>query len=74
MRGDVSAVNSLFARSCYGPVREQTPIAVVPLDDLVDGSPRLIKIDVEGGELDVLAGMPRLLRTPGITIVAGALL
>lgn len=38
---------------------------VVPayaLDDLPAPAPALVKIDVEGGELDVLAGMGRLLR------------
>jgi FkbM family methyltransferase len=69
LRGAVSAVNSLFAESIYAEVSEVARITVAPLDDLVEGTPRLVKIDVEGAELDVLAGMTRLLRAPDIRLI-----
>lgn len=57
----------------------QKSVSTVALDDLVDaqgwGSPDLVKIDVEGSELDVLGGMASLLdRTisPAIFIEANA--
>ena len=64
VRGARSAVNSLFAESCYASVTDVLQIAVVPLDDLVAGTADVVKIDVEGAELDVLEGMARLLRHP----------
>jgi FkbM family methyltransferase len=69
LRGPVSAVNSRYAESFYAPVTRVVRVAVAPLDDLVDRSPRLVKIDVEGGELDVLEGMPRLLSAPSIQLI-----
>jgi FkbM family methyltransferase len=71
LRGAVSAVNSLFPESFYAAVSEVARIAVAPLDDLVDPvrPPRLVKIDVEGAELDVIAGMTRLLRTPDLRLI-----
>jgi FkbM family methyltransferase len=64
VRGARSAVNSLFAESCYASVTDVLQVAVLPLDELVDGAADVVKIDVEGAELDVLEGMTRLLRTP----------
>jgi FkbM family methyltransferase len=61
VRGSRSAVNSLFAESCYASVTDVLQVPVVPLDELVDGAADVVKIDVEGAELDVLEGMPRLL-------------
>ena len=69
LRGDVSAVNSLFPESCYAHVTATAEVRVVPVDDLVEGGADLVKIDVEGAELDVLAGMPRLLAQRGIHLV-----
>jgi FkbM family methyltransferase len=63
VRGARSAVNSLFAQSCYAAVTDVLRVAVKPLDDLVDGRVDVVKIDVEGAELDVLEGMARLLQT-----------
>ena len=62
VRGERSAVNSLFPDSCYAHVTSILRVPVVPLDDLVDDAADVVKIDVEGGELDVLEGMPRMLR------------
>jgi FkbM family methyltransferase len=62
LRGETSAVNSLFQPSVYAQVTGVERVAVAPLDDLVDGRIDLVKIDVEGAELDVLHGMTRILR------------
>jgi FkbM family methyltransferase len=69
LRGDVSAVNSLFPESCYAKVTATTEVSVAPIDELVEGGAALVKIDVEGAELDVLAGMPRLLAERSIHLV-----
>jgi FkbM family methyltransferase len=68
VRGAQSAVNSLFPDSCYARVTDVVPVNVVPLDDLVVNAD-VVKIDVEGAELDVLEGMPRLLQKPPALIV-----
>ena len=70
LRGDTSAVNSFFPESCYAAVTGVVQVPVAPADDLVDGDADLVKIDVEGAELEVLAGMSRLLRAPDLTLIA----
>jgi len=69
LRGDISAVNSFYQDSAYADVTGVVTVPVKPLDTLVPGDADLVKIDVEGAELDVLAGMARLLRSPGIALV-----
>ena len=69
LRGDMSAVNSLFPESVYASVTEVVQVKVMPLDDLVEGHADVVKIDVEGAELDVLTGMTRLLRYSGIQLI-----
>jgi FkbM family methyltransferase len=69
VRGAVSAVNSLFPLSCYASVTDILQVPVVPLDELVDGAVDVVKIDVEGAELDVLEGMSRLLRRPHVVLI-----
>lgn len=69
VRGSVSAVNSLFPQSCYAEVTEVLRVPVLPLDQLVEGEAAVVKIDVEGGELDVLEGMPRLLRAAHVALI-----
>ncbi len=69
LRGEVSAVNSLFPDSCFGPVTSVVRVPVMALDDLVDGDADVVKIDVEGAELDVLHGMSRLLRAKPVRLI-----
>lgn len=69
LRGATSAVNSLFPESCYADVTGVLQVPIVRLDDLVDGEADVVKIDVEGAELDVLEGMPRLLGHPTLALV-----
>jgi FkbM family methyltransferase len=47
LRGDTSAVNSLFQESVYAEVTGIEKVTVVPLDALVNGNADLVKIDVE---------------------------
>ena len=68
LRGEVSAVNSLLPESCYASVSAVARVDVAPLDELVSGRVDLVKIDVEGAELEVLSGMPRLLAQPGLSL------
>jgi FkbM family methyltransferase len=69
VRGARSAVNSLFVESCYASVTDVLQVPVVPLDELVDGAAHVVKIDVEGAELDVLEGMPRLLKARPVALI-----
>ena len=69
LRGDVSAVNSFYQESVYAAVTGVVNVPVKALDDLVDGEADLVKIDVEGAELDVLGGMTRLLRSARLRLV-----
>jgi FkbM family methyltransferase len=70
VRGAASAVNSLFPSSIYGQVTGVVPVTVAPVDDLVaETNVSLVKIDVEGAELDALAGMSRIISTPGIRLI-----
>jgi len=69
LRGEHSAVNSVFETSVYGTVTAVERVRVAPVDDLVEGRADLVKIDVEGAELDVLAGMSRLLEHPGLRLI-----
>jgi FkbM family methyltransferase len=69
LRGEISAVNSLFHESVYAAVTGVEKVEVVPLDEIVEGHADFIKIDVEGAELDALEGMTRLLSHPRVTLV-----
>ena len=69
IRGEISAVNSRYPDSRYASVTSVVRVPVTPLDDLVEGTADMVKIDVEGAELDVLDGMSRLLRAPAITLI-----
>lgn len=56
--------NSDASRLIRGWSRRTMEVTVVTLEEIcaAHGQPDLIKVDVEGGELDVLAGIPSLLR------------
>lgn len=69
LRGETSAVNSLYPESCYAKVTDVVEVPVAPLDDLVEGMADLVKIDVEGAELEVLEGMTRLLGAPKLSLI-----
>jgi FkbM family methyltransferase len=69
LRGDVSAVNSLYQDNFYHPITKTVEVLAAPLDDLIPGTPALVKIDVEGGELEVLQGMSRILRSGSLRLI-----
>lgn len=60
--GRAGTLHSLHA---VGPLEGGNAVSVetVPLDELIEGPADLVKIDVEGAEMAVLLGMPRLLAT-----------
>jgi FkbM family methyltransferase len=61
-REQTSRVSERLARDYGGTAGvEEVPVEIAALDDL-EFMPAMVKIDVEGGELDVLKGMERLLR------------
>jgi FkbM family methyltransferase len=69
IRGSASAVNSLTPDSFYAPVTSSIRVSVAPLDELVARAPDVVKIDVEGAELDVLAGMRRILQSRSVRLI-----
>jgi FkbM family methyltransferase len=69
VRGEKSAVNSFYPESCYAHVTDVLRVPVVPLDNLASDGADVVKIDVEGAELDVLEGMPRLLQRPRTALI-----
>ncbi len=69
LRGDISAVNSLFADNFYHHITNTVEVLGVPLDDLLADPPHVVKIDVEGGELGVLKGMTRILQAPSLRLI-----
>jgi FkbM family methyltransferase len=69
VRGRRSAVNSLFPESRYARVTSVLRVPVMPLDELVDGAADVVKIDVEGAELEVLEGMSRILHTLSTAVI-----
>ncbi len=68
VRGSVSAVNSFFPLSCYAAVTDVVTVPVLPVDDLVAAAD-VVKIDVEGAEIDVLEGMQLVLQAPQLVLI-----
>lgn len=65
--------SSLYALGSPSDVREEVKVAVRPLDELIAEGTKVdvIKIDVEGAELDVIKGAENTLtQSPGCAIVA----
>lgn len=60
VRGGHGAQNSLFNDHLNRPVLSTHLVAINRLDDLIQGPADIVKIDVEGGELEVLMGMERI--------------
>jgi hypothetical protein len=56
--GTGSTRHSLYGAPDHGDVLD---VAEMPLDEVVGGPVHLVKIDVEGAELEVLRGMERIL-------------
>jgi FkbM family methyltransferase len=54
---------SLFAPPGATTAQSYT-VSTARLDDILDASPRLVKMDIEGAELTALRGAERLLRSP----------
>jgi FkbM family methyltransferase len=69
LRGEVSAVNSLFQDNFYAAVTETVEVVTAPLDDLIPVTPDLVKIDVEGAELDVLQGMSHMMEASPLRLI-----
>lgn len=69
IRGDISAVNSLFQDNFYADITDTVEVMAARLDDLIEETPDLVKIDVEGGELEVLEGMQHMLESPAIRVI-----
>ena len=67
--GRVIAVNSFYADSCYAEVTDVVRVPVLRLDDIVAGEADVVKIDVEGAEFDVLAGMQWLMAVPWLVLI-----
>lgn len=67
-----SMCHGLFPHpACEGERAATTTVKVAPLDLLVTGPVHVVKIDVEGAEPDVLAGMERIIsENPHLVLVA----
>lgn len=59
----------LADRGRHPRTREEVDVEVVTLDGLELSPPDVVKIDVEGSEIDVLRGAARLLREHGPTLI-----
>jgi FkbM family methyltransferase len=71
--GTVLGHSSLLAPFSSDRVVQEIEVELVPLDDVVSPAERVdvVKIDVEGAELDVLAGTTRIMRkSPDLSIFA----
>jgi len=70
---DYRVLDSNMASHGITAERQKVDVPCTTLDDFVDaasaGWPGFVKIDVEGAEAEVLAGMPKLLAQPGLALM-----
>ena len=70
LHGSYSGHNSFFQRQRMKDITGTVSVKVMPLDDLILEKVDFVKIDVEGAELEVLAGMSGMLRSnPDIQLI-----
>ncbi len=69
-RGANSLMNSFYADNTLGEAGGSEDVTVIPLDSLIQGPVDLIKLDIEGAEIDALQGMVALLNhSPNINLI-----
>jgi FkbM family methyltransferase len=67
---DQSDIHGFYKHPSLGNVKEIVQVRESPLDELVKGPVDVVKVDVEGAELEVLEGMRGILRSnPKVALV-----
>jgi FkbM family methyltransferase len=63
-------LNNAFAAGPYSPVVNTIEVEVRPLDDVIEPPVDLIKMDIQGSEIDALRGMRRLIeQSPDVKLL-----
>lgn len=66
----VGVLDGFYSDQGSSHLRRAVDVQQLPLDEIVEGAADLVKIDVEGAELEVLEGMRRLIsRCPGLHLI-----
>jgi FkbM family methyltransferase len=67
---DRSDIHGFYEHPSLGNLKEIVQVRESPLDELVEGPVDVVKVDVEGAELEVLEGMRGILRSnPKVALV-----